>query len=267
MVKGILTVALAAAMLLTGVSCAKRQLVKLDAEDLMGRGQRYYQQQKYGKAAADFREVVFNYSGTRVAAEASYLAAECSYQLKDYEAAAEEYQQMLGDYPTSDHAAEGQIRLAESYFGESPNYALDQSETGDRALAAIEKFFEQYPESKLAERAQAVKVAIEEKLARKEFEAARFYVKRKQYLSAKIYLEGILREYPATKWAPQARALLAALPAIKARPAFSDTTTAVAPATPAAPPSPETPTAPALPRSLSPHPATPAVADTAAPRK
>jgi outer membrane protein assembly factor BamD len=224
MFKRKLTAVLAAAALLLTVSCAKRQTVKLDAEDLMGRGQRYYQARKYEKAAADFKEVIFNYSGTRVAAEASYLAAECSYQLKDYEASAEEYQQLLADYPSSEHADEAQIRVAESYFGQSPNYALDQSETGDRALAAIGKFFEQYPESKLGDRARAVQVTIEEKLARKEFEAARFYLKRERYLSAKIYLEGIVREYPGTKWAPQARALLATLPAVKAPAAFTDTT-------------------------------------------
>ncbi len=226
MFKRIVTVALGAALLLLTVSCAKRQTVKLDAEDLMGRGQRYYQEKKYDKASADFKEVVFNYSGTRIAAEAAYLMAECSYQLKDYEAAAEEFLQMQGDYPGSDHADEAQIRVAESYLGQSPNYALDQSETGDRALGAIETFFEKYPESKLTERAKGVRLAIQEKLARKDFEAARFYQKRKLYLSAKIYLEGIVREYPGTKWAPQAKALLGTLPAIRTRSAFNDTTTA-----------------------------------------
>ena len=213
MSKLILTAACAAAVLLMTASCAKRQLVKLDADGLMGRGQRYYEAKKYEKAAQDFKEVIFNYSGTRVAAEASYLAAECSYAERDYETAAEEYQQLLADYPGSDHAAEAQIRLAESYFGQSPNFALDQSETGDRALAAIGKFFEKYPESPLAERAKAVQVRIEDKLARKEFEAGTFYLKRKIYPSAKIYLEGIVKEYPGTTWAPQATALLKTLPA------------------------------------------------------
>jgi outer membrane protein assembly factor BamD len=212
-INAVITVMTCLAALGLMASCAKRQTVKLDAEGLMGRGQGYYQEKKYSKAAQDFKEVVFNYSGTRVAAEASYLAAECSYQMKDYEASAEEYQQLLGDYPGSEHAAEAQIRLAESYFGQSPNYALDQKETGDRALAAIDGFFEKYPESKLAARATGVKVAIEEKLARKDYEAAKFYAKREQYPSAKIYLEGILREYPATKWAPPARALLATVAA------------------------------------------------------
>ncbi len=223
---GVIAAIMGLAVLVAMVSCAKRQTVKLDAEDLMGRGQRYYQEKKYDKASADFKEVVFNYSGTRIAAEASFLMAECSYQRKDYEAAAEEYLQLLGDYPESGHADEAQIRVAESYLGQSPNYALDQSETGDRALGAIERFFEKYPESRLTERAQRVRLAIQEKLARKDFEAARFYLKRKMHLSAKIYLEGIVREYPQTKWAPQAQTLLGTLPAIRTRSAFNDTTAA-----------------------------------------
>jgi outer membrane protein assembly factor BamD len=190
----------------------------------MGRGQRLYQEQKYDKAARDFREVVFNYSGTRVASEAAFLLAECSYNLRDYETAVDDYLQLLGDYPTGGHGDEAQIRLAESYLRQAPNFALDQSETGEKAQAAIDKYFEKYPESKLAERAKAVRIEIQEKLARKDFEAARFYAKRKLYLSAKIYCEGIIREYPDTKWAPQARALLATLPAIWTKSAFNPVT-------------------------------------------
>ena len=226
MIKRILIVVLAAAALLSLVSCAKRQTVKLDAEQLFGQGQQRYQQGKYGKAAQDFREVVFNYSGTRIASEAAFLLAECSFKLGDYETAVDDYLQMLGDYPTSGHGEEAQIRLAESYLRQSPNFALDQSETGEKAQGAIDKFFEQYPDSKLGERAKGVRVAIQEKLARKDFEAARFYAKRKLYLSAKIYCEGLIREYPDTKWAPQARELLATLPAIRTRSAFNDTTAA-----------------------------------------
>ena len=196
------------------VSCAKRQMVKMDATELYARGQRYYAARKYGKAAADFKEVMFNYSGTQIASEAAFLAAECSYKEGDYEAAADDYLQLLSDYPTSGHADEAQIRLAESYLGQSPNYALDQSETGEKALGAVEKFFEKYPDSKLGERAKAVKVTIEEKLARKDFDAAKFYLKRKLYLSAKICCDGIIREYPDTKWAPQAKALLLSMPGI-----------------------------------------------------
>ena len=226
MFKRILTVVLIATTLGLVSSCAKRQTVKLDADELMGRGQGYYQARKYDKAAADFKEVVFNYSGTRIASEAAFLVAECSFNIKDYETAADDYLQMLNDYPTSLHGDEAQIRLAESYLGQSPNFALDQSETGEKALAAIDKYFEKYPDSKLAARAQQVKVEIQDKLARKEFEAGKFYLKRKLYLSAKIYLEGILSEFPDTKWAPQARQLLATLPAIKTKSVFNPDTTA-----------------------------------------
>jgi outer membrane protein assembly factor BamD len=227
MFKRISALVMISGALLAMVSCgAKKDLVKIDAEDLFGRGKQYFEQKKYDKAAEDFREVVFNYSGTRIASDAAFLLGECSFNRGEYETAIDDYLQFLADYPTAARADEAQIRLAESYLRLSPNFALDQSETGDKALAAVDKFFEKYPDSKLADRAAAMRVEIQEKLARKDFEAGKFYVKRKQYRSAKIYFEGIIKEFPNTKWAAEATTMLAGLPAVadsaKAAPANKD---------------------------------------------
>lgn len=229
MAKRILTMALVAGSLLALASCgAKKDLVKLDAEDLFGRGKQRFESKKYDQAAEDFREVVFNYSGTRIASEAAFLLGECHFNRKEYEPAIDGYLQFLSDYPTASRADEAQIRLAECYLRLSPNFALDQSETGDKALAAVDKFFEKYPDSKLAQRAAAMRVEIQEKLAQKDFEAGKFYVKRKQFRSARIYLEGIVKEYPDTKWAAEAAAMLTGLPTVadsaKAAPADRDST-------------------------------------------
>jgi outer membrane protein assembly factor BamD len=203
---------------------AKKGLVKMDAEDLFGRGKQYFENKKYNKAAEDFKEVVFNYSGTRIASEASFLLGESHFNLKEYDTAIDEYLQFLSDYPTAARADEAQVRLAESYLRLSPDFALDQSGTGDKALAEVDRFFEKYPDSKLADRAKALRLEIQEKLAHKDFEAGKFYVKRKLYRSAKIYLEGVVKEYPDTKWAAQAKTMLAALPEIKPLPGAADST-------------------------------------------
>jgi outer membrane assembly lipoprotein YfiO len=197
--------------------------------DPFTRGMWLFRNGKYDEAAGVFKEMVFNNAGTRLAAEASFQAAECYFNLGDYEAAIDEYRQLLADYPTAARADEAQIRLAELYLRLSPNFALDQSETGDKALAAVDLFFERYPDSKLAARAAALRVEIQDKLARKEFEAGKFYLKRKQYRSAKIYFEGIVKEYPDTKWVAEARAMLSALPAIPPLPAAADSSRAKPP--------------------------------------
>jgi outer membrane protein assembly factor BamD len=235
MFKRISAMILIAGSLAALTSCgAKKGLVKMDAEDLFGRGKKYFENKKYDKAAEDFKEVVFNYSGTRIASEAAFLLGESHFNLKEYDTAIDEYLQLLSDYPTGARADEAQIRLAESYLRLSPNFALDQSQTGDKAQAMVDQFFEKFPDSKLAGRAAALRVEIQDKLAQKDFEAGKFYVKRKLYRSAKIYLDGIVKEYPDTKWAAQAKTMLAALPEIKplpgsadslkARPASSDST-------------------------------------------
>jgi outer membrane assembly lipoprotein YfiO len=191
-------------------------------QDPFTHGMRLFDQGKYSEAAGIFKELMFNNAGTRLAADASFHAAECYFNLRDFEAAADEYRLLLADYPTAARADEAQIRLAESYLRLSPNFALDQSETGDKALAEVDRFFEKYPESKLADRAKSLRVEIQDKLAQKDFEAGKFYVKRKQYRAAKIYLDGIVKEYPDTKWAGQAKAMLVALPEIKPLPDATD---------------------------------------------
>ncbi len=228
MFKRIPAVALIAGTLLALSSCGTKQgLIKLDAEDLLGRGRTRYEAGKYSRAADDFKEVLYNYSGTRIAAEAGFLLGECHFKMKEYETAAEDYQLFLADYPDAARADEAQIRLAQAYLKLSPHHALDQRETGERALEAIDRFFDRFPDSKLADRARSVRVEIQEKLARKEFEAGKFYAKRKLFRSARIYLEGIVNEYPDTKWAAEARTLLAGLPAAAPLPGTADTMRAV----------------------------------------
>ncbi|MCU0606107.1 MAG: outer membrane protein assembly factor BamD [Candidatus Edwardsbacteria bacterium] len=196
------------------LSCGtKRQTVRMEPAEQMDRGREYFQAGKYEEAADDFRDVVFNNAGTRIAADASFLLAECHFNRTSYEEAHESYLQFLADYPAAARADEAQIRVAECLLRLSPHHALDQRETGEKALAAITVFFERHPDSQLADRARTVRTAIQEKLAQKDYEAGAFYAKRRQYRSARIYLEGVVADYTETSWASRARALLATLPA------------------------------------------------------
>lgn len=208
-------VALCAGMLFAVSSCgAKRQSVRMEPAEQMARGREYFQAGKYEQAADDFRDVVFNNAGTVIASDAAFLLAECHFNRKSYEEAHESYLQFLADYPAAARADEAQIRVAECLLRLSPHHALDQRETGEKALAAITVFFERYPDSRLGDRARAVRTAIQEKLARKDYEAGAFYAKRKQYRAARIYLQGVIDEYAGSAWAARASDLLATLPAV-----------------------------------------------------
>ena len=201
-----LTIAIAA---LTLASCgAKKGVIKLDAEDSYARGKEFFEHKKYVDAMEDFKNVVYNFAGTRIASEASYYLAECYFLTKDFEAAIEEYQHLVSDYPSSSYADAAQYKVALCYFKESPIYSRDQSQYCDKAVAELEVFFQRYPDSPYKQKAEDLLGQVQDKLAHKDFDAARVYFKSKYYKAARIYLDGIIKTYPATTWAGQARQLL-----------------------------------------------------------
>jgi outer membrane assembly lipoprotein YfiO len=180
-------------------------------EALFARAKEHFEQRKYLDAMEGFKEVIYNHPGTRLAAEATFYLGECYFRTKDYQAAIDEYSRLLDDYPTSPFADDAQYMIAYGYFKQSPHYALDQKETGDKAKEATVRFFERFPESPLAPDVRQLQSKIDDKLARKEYEAGRIYFKMKNPKSARIYFNYVLEKYQNTVWAQKSRDYLARL--------------------------------------------------------
>ncbi|GEM_PF-4924296 len=180
-------------------------------EAVFGRAKEYFDRGKYIDAMEGFKDVIYNHPGTRLAAEATYLLGECYFRTKDYEAAVDEYAQILQDYPSSPNADDAQYMIACSYFKQSPHYALDQKETGEKAKASVDRFYERFPDSPLMPEVKKLQGRIDEKLARKEYEAGKIYYKMNNHQSAKIYFNYVLEQYPETAWADKSREYLARL--------------------------------------------------------
>lgn len=209
MLKRIFAIVAVALILTALVSCGgKKTVAKLDAEDTFARGMEYFNKKKYVDAIDDFKEIIYNYAGTRVAAEASYYLGECYLKTKDYESAIDEYQHLTSDYPSSPFAEKGLYRMAFTYYKMSPHYALDQTETMDKAKSTLQLFFERYPEGSVLKEAQDLLLLVNEKLAHKDYESGIIYYKMKQYSSAKIYFESVIKDYPDSPWAEKSRKML-----------------------------------------------------------
>jgi outer membrane protein assembly factor BamD len=207
MQKGILSITAVLLIMLSMISCGgKKAVAKLDAEDTFARGMEYFNQKKYVDAIDDFKEIVYNYSGTRVAAEASYYLGECYFNTKDYATAVDEYRHLTSDYPSSPMAEKGLYRMAYAYYKMSPNYALDQTETAEKAKSTLQLYFERYPEGR--EDASKLLLQVNEKLVRKDYESGLIYFKMKQYSPARIYFQGVIKDYPATPWAEKSGRML-----------------------------------------------------------
>jgi outer membrane protein assembly factor BamD len=213
------------------VSCGgkKGMVKKMEADDLYARGQQFFQNKKYVDAMDDFKAVVFNYSGSKLALDANYYLAECYLRTRDYPGAIAEFQQILNNFSPCRYDDEARFKIALCYYKDSPNYALDQSETTVKAGQSLNLYFTYLSDTTWAPEARQLKGNIEDKLAHKDFDAGRIYFKMKRYAPAKLYLENLMTQYPQTHWAGEAKKLLEQIPAaVKAQPALPDSTPAAA---------------------------------------
>lgn len=212
MIKRLSAIFSALMLLLTIISCGgKKTMAKLDAEDTFARGMENFNRRKYVEAIDDFKEIIYNYSSTRIAAEASFYLGESYLLTKDYESAIDEYRHLTTDYASSPLAEKGLYRMAYTYFRMSPHYALDQSETGEKARSILQLYFERHPQGTSRAEAEELSRQVNEKLARKDYEAGMIYYRMKEYPSARIYLQGVAGEFSGTQWAAKAEKMLQVL--------------------------------------------------------
>ena len=100
--------------------------------------------------------------------------------------------------------AEARFKIARCAYASIHPHDRDPSET-ERAIRLFGDFLRDYPDSPFSSEAEEAVAVCHERLARREFEAGRFYERQRRLRSAKIQYEYVLNEYPDTDWAPKAR--------------------------------------------------------------
>ena len=119
-----------------------------------------------------------------------------------------EYERLLNEYPVSPYAAEARFQIGECYYQDARDIHHDQDET-HKAIREFARFIEDYPQSDLVSQAEKKIRSLRNQLARKEVMIAYDYILWKYYSSAKVYAEGVLKEYPDTEAALEARFVIA----------------------------------------------------------
>jgi outer membrane protein assembly factor BamD (BamD/ComL family) len=79
------------------------------------------------------------------------------------------------------------------------------------AQGKFEDYLDRYPDGKFVPDIKAKLDEIQEMKAQVVYETAKWYLGRGQRRAAVIYLNSILRDYARTKWADEARKVLARL--------------------------------------------------------
>jgi outer membrane assembly lipoprotein YfiO len=187
---------------LAAAGCPKRaQLppVPQDAQQAIDQATANLEARHYKQAEDQFTFIIFNFPGSHQASDAQYYLAETYFRSKDYIQAQSEFDFYLKSFPNGRFQEEALYELAVSYLRSAPSRSRDQS----RALKAqelINQFLETYPDSPLRKDAEQLLGDIAERLALREFDAARIYYTSGEYKSALVYYNYVKGSYAAERW-------------------------------------------------------------------
>ena len=159
-------------------------------------------------AIADLKAYVEAYPGTENTGDALFYLGQAYFKIKDYVLASAQFDRLTRDFPTSPYHPDALYQLGRTDDLQSRTAALDQSET-IRAISRYRDFLQLYPEHPSAKEARERIAALNDRLAEKRVRNGRLYLKLKQYDAAVHYLERAIFEYPESRWACDARILLA----------------------------------------------------------
>lgn len=193
---GLLLLALAAA------GCAKRaQLppVPQDAQQAIDQATADMNAKRYGKAEDELTFIIFNFPGSHQASDAQYYLAETYFRSGDYIQAQSEFDFYIKTFPNGRFQEDATYKLAVSYLRSAPGPVRDQTRTL-KAREIVDQFLETYPDSPLRTEVEQLRGEIGERLALREFDAARIYYTSGEYKSALVYYKFVGDSFPTEHW-------------------------------------------------------------------
>ncbi len=179
-----------------------------DAELILNKAFTYYDNGQYQRAQTLFELVLNAIKGSDKAEKATFYYANTHYQLKQYLLAAYYFKNFSNTFLNSEFREEAAFMSAYSNYQLSPTYRLDQTNT----IAAIDEFqlfVNLFPTSKRVDECNKIIDELRRKLEEKAFAEGELYFNLRQYQSAVISFDNLLRDYPESPDAERVRYLIA----------------------------------------------------------
>lgn len=196
------------------VSCGEynKILKSTDYELKYTYAKKYFDEKKYGRSVTLLEELVPILKGTSHAEESLFLLAQSFFLDKDYTTATQYYIAYYTTYPRGEYAELARFNSAYGMYLDSPDARLDQTSTY-KAIQEFQNFLEAYPQSDKVKQAQDYMFELQEKLAYKEFLAARLYFNLGNYMgnnyeACVITSREALKNYPFSKFAEEFQVLV-----------------------------------------------------------
>ena len=162
-------------------------------------GEKALKKHDYESARQHFKRIIEAFPQSEYGPAARLAVGDAHFQeggTANYILAIGAYREFLTLYPSHPKSDYAQIQVAESYFKQRNGPDRDQTAT-QNALEEFQRLKDIFPDSPLAEVADARIAECRQSLARAEYLAGYFYQKtRRAYRSAVLRYEALIRDYP-----------------------------------------------------------------------
>lgn len=201
------------AMLLASCGEYNKILKSRDAELKYEYAKKYFDQKKYGRTITLLDEILSAYTGSSKEQEILYLLAQSYFYDKDYTTANQYYTRYYNKFPKGEFTELARFNSAYGLYLDSPDARLDQTSTF-KGIQEFQNFLEYFPQSEKAPEAQDLMFKLQEKLAYKEFLAARLYYnlglynRENYYESCVVTAREALKSYPFSEFTEEFQILI-----------------------------------------------------------
>lgn len=179
-----------------------------DPELILTKAFEYYEKEDYQKAQSLFELVLSNIKGTKKAEKANFYYSYTHYHLKEYLLAAFYFKNFANTFTNSEFREEAAFMSAFSNYKMSPSFRLDQTNS-QKAIEEFQLFVNLFPKSPRVRECNNLIDELRRKLEDKAFGEGELYYNLKQYQSAVISFDNLLRDYPESADAERVRYLIA----------------------------------------------------------
>ncbi len=184
-------------------TCSSSKPSDEDVQVIYDRAMEYLEKKRYLRAQEELTTVAIRGLHTEIGDDAQFYLGEAYFLNKEYVLAISEYDRLVRRMGFSEYVQKARWRICQCYVEQSPKHYHEQSST-DRALAKLQEFLDDYPNSEFHEEALSTINELRSKLAYKLYESGRLYIKMEEYNSAIITYEDLLSKYYDTEYVDDA---------------------------------------------------------------
>ncbi len=183
-----------------------------DAQGNFELGEKALKSHDYQDATAYFQYLRSKFPYSHFAPLAELRMADANFDQEKWVEAVDAYKNFIKDHPTNREVDYAGFRIGLSHYKDipsdifivPPSYEKDQAQITD-AQTSLKDFLASYPDSSYVPKAKEMLADVRERLARHELYVAQFYEKHDRPRAAAWRYEGLVRDYPDTPMAADAK--------------------------------------------------------------